>query len=630
MLGNKGKNTILIFFLVLLFLFVVGCSEENNDISKSEIRVTAEGGKVTLEPNKGVYKIGEQVTLTAVPDSNYQFNGWIINGDAVDKDSPTQITIQNPIEKVEASFNLSGGGDSSDDSDDTDPVQTYSINAAVAQADVGSVTIINADTGQEITNGSQVEEGTMIKLEANSEVDNYQLTHWLVNGSKVSGDTNNPYVIDNISENLTIEAYFDDKVDIAAEPRGSIISGVTINIYDAVGNQLGTLYQDNNASEVEVDAGQEIILTTSVQSSDYGLHAWWIDGEKRYEQELSELGGEQGIKLTANQDFTGINLLEAVYSEVVYQGNYEDDQGTILGAIREGKEDGKIFGPLTKKDLAEVTYLNATGYDISDLDTVVDYLDNLKTLILRRTNVSIDNNDLDTISKLQSLEILNLNNPDNKMNVTKIDGFSKLYKLTELKTLRLRYNKVKNIDFVQNMNNLTELDLLGNDVRIVQPLVTLEDNLERINIKYNKGVYMTEAETEAVPRPISVPIDELETLSGIARSEFDSDEEMRDKVELIASGNNSDLHRLNGVEANIYPIVTTNTSGNGSGKILLSPGRTEGKYYYPQSRVTVNVQADADSQYVSGSLKVNGVAHSPGDEINVKGNVNVEAQFSQQ
>ena len=633
MVLNKCNNIILMIFLVFFLLFLVGCAEENDDISKSEIRVTAKGGTVTLDPDKSVYKLGEQVNLTAVPDSNYEFNGWIINDEAVNKGNPTQITVSNPVEKVEAAFSQTG-----DSGDPNDPTQTYTVNAGADDTDVGSVTIINADTDQAINSGSTVEAGTMIKIEATPEVDNYQLTHWMVNGSKVSGDGNNPYVIDSINENLTIEAYFDNKVDIAAEPRGSIISGVTIQVYDATGTQLGTLYQDGNASELEVDAGQEIILTTDSQATDYGLHAWWVDGKKKYEQQLSELGGQQGIKLIANQDYTNTNLLEAVYSEIVYEGSYEDDQGTILGAIREGKEEGKIFGPLTKKDLAEVTYLNATGYDISDLSTVVDYLDNLKTLILRRTDVSLDNNDLETISKLTSLKTLNLNNPDNEMNVTRIDGFSKLDKLTNLETLRLRYNKIKNIDFVQNMTDLIEIDLLGNDIRIVQPLVPLEDNLKRINVRFNQGVYMTQEKNEAVPRPTTVPINELETLSGVFRADFGSDAAMRDHVEEIASGNNSDLHRLKGIEieedenfeANIYPIVTTEAYGDGDGKILLSPGRTAGKYYYPQSRVTVNVQAAPDSQYVSGSLKANGTAISPGDQIIVNGDVAIEAQFAKQ
>lgn len=621
----KSRNIALISFLIIM-LFIVGCADENEDISGGRIEVTAENGQVNVDPTKDSYNSGEVVDLEAVPNNNYQFSGWLINGTEVDKGNPTQITIKQKVERVEASFTALNDTDNPDDSNDTG--ETYTVNAGTDDSDVGSVTIINADTGQAVDNGSTVEAGTMIKVEAATEVDNYQLTHWIVNGSEVSGDGNNPYVIDSLNQNLSMQAYFDNKVNLAAEPRGSIISGVTIKVYDVSGDELGTLYQDSSASEIEVDAGQEVILTTTAQSADDGLHAWRVDGKKKYEEELAAIDGEAGIKLTANQDLTDTNMLEAIYSKIVYEGSYADDEGTILGAIREGKEDGKLFGPLTEKDLAEVTYLNATGYDISDLDTVVDYLDNLQTLILRRTDVSVDDNDLETISKLQSLTTLNLNNPDNRMNVPRIDSFSKLYKLTELEILRLRYNKVENVDFLQNMTSLTELDLLGNEIKIVQPLVALEDNLERINLMHNRGVYMTENEDEVVPPPSTVPIDELEELTGIQRSEFSSDLAMRNKVELIATGNNNDLHRLSGLKANIYPIVTTSTQGDGSGKISLSPGRTEGKYYYPQSRVTVKVDADADSQYVEGSLTVNGISHEPGEQIIVGGNVTIEAQFT--
>ncbi|MGM0502868.1 MAG: InlB B-repeat-containing protein [Bacillota bacterium] len=634
MVGFKRKNIVLIGFLILL-LFLVGCSDENNDIAQSEIKTEAENGQISLDPDKNLYEPGETVTAEATSDSNYEFAGWIINGDKTSEENPTQINMEQAIVTVEAAFEKTGSDgsdgsdDDSDDDDSDDQVQNYTVKARVADGstDVGAVEIINAETNETIDSGSAVEKGTMIKVEANAKADNYQLTEWSINGETISGEGNNPYVIDSLDENVEIEAAFDDKVDIEAETTG-IISGVEIKAYDIEGNELGTLYQNSEPSDLEVDAGQEVILTATTESNEQGLYAWRLDGKKKYEQVLSEIDDKQGIKIEASKSFINNDRIEAMYSPIVYDSDYETDIDTIWGAVREGKEEGKIYGPLTEKDLSEVTYLNATGYDISDLDTVTEYLDNLRTLILRRTDVSVDNNDLETISKLKKLKTLNINNPDDRMSVNRIDGFSKLDKLSDLETLRVRYNKVGNVDFIQNMTDLKELDLLGNDIRIVQPLVALEDNLETVNLKYNKGVYITENSDEAVPAPTTVPIDELEDLTGLSRSDFDSDQAMRDKVELIASGNNSDLHRLSGLKAHQYPIVTTSSQGDGSGRIVLTPGRTEGKYYYPQSRVTLDVQADEDSQFVEGSLKVNGSSYTPGEEIVVSGNLTIEAKFT--
>lgn len=627
-MSTAKLRPILSLFLLFILLFMVGCAEENDNLSKSEIRVTAQRGEVSLTPDKNVYQIGEEVTLEANPESGYEFTGWVINGE-VKKNKTTRIKVDQPIIQVEASFSELSNPNNPDDSDQSGKIY-YTVDTEIANdsTDVGAVAIINGETNSEINSGDQIEAGTMVQVEANPKADNYKLTHWEINGRVVNAQNNNPYVIDSLNQNFTIRAYFDDKVSIEAESTG-IISGITITAYDLLGNELGVLYQDSAASELEVDAGQEIILTTSTKSSSYGLHAWRINGNKRYEQVLTEIENQQGIKVTVNQNLTDDNSVEAIYSPIVYNGSYQSDQGTVLGAIRESKEKGKIYGPLTEKDLAEVTYLNATGYDISDLDTIVEYLDNLSTLILRRTDS--DEEDLETISRLTSLEELNLNNPDANMDIQDIGSISKLEKLTELRILKVRYNKIEDVDFIQNMKKLEVLDLLGNNIKIVDPITNL-DNLEVVNLLSNKAILMTESADESVPDTNPVPQTSLEYTTGLKYSDsnFDDVGIWQEHIEDIASGNNIDLHENISatVYANIYPRVTKSIRGDGEGQIMLSPSPASGKYYYPGAQVTVTVSSGANSTYVDKSLEVNGSGIEAGDTITIPyGDVVITAEF---
>lgn len=72
------------------------------DAVEYALTVTTNGqGVVQISPNKPAYQSGEVVTLTAVPDSGHQFDGW--SGDAGGTANPIQITM-NGNKSVTASF----------------------------------------------------------------------------------------------------------------------------------------------------------------------------------------------------------------------------------------------------------------------------------------------------------------------------------------------------------------------------------------------------------------------------------------------------------------------------------------------------------------------------------------------
>jgi hypothetical protein len=72
-----------------------------------QLTVTTSGsGSVTIDPEGGTYDEGTEVTLTAVPDENYLFDGW--SGDV--DDTATTITLEMDADKdIVATFSAVSG-----------------------------------------------------------------------------------------------------------------------------------------------------------------------------------------------------------------------------------------------------------------------------------------------------------------------------------------------------------------------------------------------------------------------------------------------------------------------------------------------------------------------------------------
>ena len=113
-------------------------------------------GTVQINPNKPTYQSGEVVTLTAIPDSGYQFTGW--SGDASGTANPIQITMDSNksvttfFELVEPGTytleTLTSGGGSIDRNPDKPVYQSGETVILSAIADVGyQFTGWSGDTG---------------------------------------------------------------------------------------------------------------------------------------------------------------------------------------------------------------------------------------------------------------------------------------------------------------------------------------------------------------------------------------------------------------------------------------------------------------------------------------------------
>jgi uncharacterized repeat protein (TIGR02543 family) len=67
------------------------------------------GGTIQLDPAGGVYANGSVITLTALPDSGWQFDGW--GGDLSGSTNPINLTMDG-TKTITASFTASPVGES--------------------------------------------------------------------------------------------------------------------------------------------------------------------------------------------------------------------------------------------------------------------------------------------------------------------------------------------------------------------------------------------------------------------------------------------------------------------------------------------------------------------------------------
>ncbi len=133
-------------------------------------------GSIIANPPGGVYDEGTVVTLTAVPDANYQFDGW--SGDLSGTTSPTTITMDGD-KTVNAAFSEI-------------PPQTFTLSSSVAGS--GSVLLVPG--------GGVYTDGSIITVSAIPE-EGFEFTGW---SGDLSG-TANPTII-TMNSNKSIIATF--------------------------------------------------------------------------------------------------------------------------------------------------------------------------------------------------------------------------------------------------------------------------------------------------------------------------------------------------------------------------------------------------------------------------------------
>ena len=196
-----------ILFAAILFIIPILLLSCGKDSTKSypclTLTVTGSGdGEIGIEPGSDCYYEGTQVTLTAVADSGWQFDGW--SGGFVSGDNPAVVTFSTSNLSIVANFS---------------EIQ-YTLTVNVSPANSGTVNI-NPDQ-------PAYDYGEMVTLTAIPN-QGYQFDHWsgLPGGDSLDNPVGGP-----IEEDLSITAYFVQGQANSATVSGTIIwPGHTLSNY---------------------------------------------------------------------------------------------------------------------------------------------------------------------------------------------------------------------------------------------------------------------------------------------------------------------------------------------------------------------------------------------------------------
>jgi hypothetical protein len=190
-------------------------------------------GSVTINPDKEKYNLNEEVTITAVPESGYNFESW--SGDYTGSDNPLTITMDSN-KNLTANF---GEGNIK-----------YTLTVVVSPDDsYGSVTVN--------PNQTNYDEGTQVTLTANSQP-GYEFVNWTEGATVLSS---NGILNITMNENRTITANFQE------ETVSTYTLTVNINPNNSYGNVL------INPDLPEYTNGTQVTLT-AVPETGYLFTNW--------------------------------------------------------------------------------------------------------------------------------------------------------------------------------------------------------------------------------------------------------------------------------------------------------------------------------------------------------------------
>ena len=191
-----------------------------------------------------------------------------------------------------------------------------------------------------------------------------------------------------------------------------------------------------------------------------------------YLQQLYQLEGftlGKGTRLKVQVYKGSPTLVEGVTLFISYFFEDAALEAAVRGQLRRPQ------GPITRQDLASLTFLGIDGRRIHSL-AGLERLTALQSLSLRE-NPLVDVSPLSALANLQSLDLWG----------TRITNVSPLSGLTNLHTLDLGGNRITDVSPLSGLTNLHTLDLGGNRITDVSPLSGLA-NLQWLSLRNNQLV----------------------------------------------------------------------------------------------------------------------------------------------
>ncbi|PGO20653.1 internalin, partial [Bacillus cereus] len=238
---------------------------------------------------------------------------------------------------------------------------------------------------------------------------------------------------------------------------------------------------------------QNINVKSEEATLNNGFIKWNSPGEKIYEFKLDTNSAESKIR------FNGTVIQSIVEKQT-------ESKNVILDKNLQQHINKKNFGrenlnaPITKEDLLQIKTLEILkekekekGKEIKDL-TGLEYMTNLENLTLE--GVGLKN--IEFISNLKQVTDVNLSH-------NKIEDITPLSSLENLQWLNLADNRIKDVSVLGSMLDLLNLKLAGNEIRDVRPLIQLGQWFS-IDVGRQK-IFLDEAK---VNEEIQVPVYDLE------------------------------------------------------------------------------------------------------------------------
>ncbi len=248
---------------------------------------------------------------------------------------------------------------------------------------------------------------------------------------------------------------------------------ITLTVLNLSGNMI-----------TDISPLQNLTNLTELDLSNNGR----LDREADTRQELSDISPLQSLtKLTSlNLGTNGRigNTLDGTISDISPLGNL-----TNLTFLELGGNDVSDISPL--RNLTNLTELSLFNNELTDLGGLQD-LTNLTELNIGTNELENDLDglqnltnlvrldasdsgvvDIGALQNLTRLSVLNLGNDTltNDVNVNRITDTTTLQNLTELTELELDSNQISDISALTNLTNLADLDLNDNEVSDIEPLV---------------------------------------------------------------------------------------------------------------------------------------------------------------
>jgi uncharacterized repeat protein (TIGR02543 family) len=215
----NGKQALLALLLFCLVLPATGQAVPADGEYQLDVLIDGQGS-VGLDPDLQTYPLGQQITLTAVPDAGWTFSGW--SGDATSEENPLTLSISGNL-SLTATF-----------------VQEYEL----------VVTLVGVGTVQKEPDLDRYPDGTEVTLTA-VPADGWIFAGW---GDDLSGEENPTTLA--MTDDITVTATF-------APP------------YELVVNLVGAGTVEKEPDQAAYLDGDEVMLTAV--PADGWIFAGWGD-----------------------------------------------------------------------------------------------------------------------------------------------------------------------------------------------------------------------------------------------------------------------------------------------------------------------------------------------------------------